>query len=66
MPEILIVIPAPTGTGYCWDICPFLDDSVDETFCRAKLEANLNSGDNAKPGPSCPGPGTYRLVRVEA
>lgn len=57
MPEAVIVIPELEKYGLCSRDCPFYDSG--NWNCRAGWDGA------DRPGPSCPGPGRYRLVREE-
>jgi hypothetical protein len=59
-----IWIPVANPDGSCGDPCPFLDDSLQDTFCRVRIEADLNAGKDACPGPECI-PGDYALIPVD-
>ena len=71
MPEIVIVIPNADefdDPADCYSKCPFLclhrDDDPPE--CAIDCMANTDDEWDHIRGPDCPGPGKYRLVRVEA
>jgi hypothetical protein len=59
-----ITIPVANPDGSCGDPCPFLDDSLQDTFCRIRIEADLNAGKDACPGPECI-PGDYAVLPVD-
>jgi hypothetical protein len=59
-----ITIPVANPDGSCGDPCPFLDDSLQDTFCRVRIEADLNAGKDARPGLECT-PGEYALVQLD-
>ena len=57
-PEPFIVeIPEPFPNGTCDCDCDFMDGDCD---CLHDLQ-----DEGRKPGPRCPGPGRYMLVKME-
>jgi hypothetical protein len=63
MPAPVIVIPEPK-IGLCHALCPFHDLGMNHCTLGFS-ERHGPTTDLPSPGPSCPGPGRYRLEREE-
>ena len=54
-----ITIPPPDAAGECVVSCPLMEKGPIRGWCIIRLDYNRC------PGPRCPGPGTYVLMRKE-
>lgn len=58
-----VTIPPTSHSGQCSPTCPFRYGDGEGLYCEISRELPVGPLSRIEPGPECPGPGRYELVR---